>query len=106
MVIFFFFPVINWSPLEAAAQCSAGAAGGQTSIEKAKKGKIAWLCTGICGSHRGLGCQGVAPGAGTCWALLPVHGLWDNGPDLASESGLDSPCNQCCRAREMLLPLI
>lgn len=53
--------------------------------KKAKRGKVAWLCTGICESHWGLGCQAVVlcqalelcqGGGPRCWdqSLLPVHG--------------------------------
>lgn len=46
---------------------------------KAKKGKVAWLCMGICESCQGSGCQGaeLCRGGGPgCWdrALLPVSG--------------------------------
>lgn len=36
LFLIFFFPVSIWGPLEAAAQCSASAAGDQTSEEESK----------------------------------------------------------------------
>lgn len=64
VISIFFFPGVYWKQ-----QLSVLLVEHQE--RKAKKGKVVWLCTGSCWS---LGCQGVAPGAGTCWALLPVHG--------------------------------